>query len=829
MMAGCRSWAWALLLALGCTSPTSGSAPADRSPPGSTPDVTTMSDGTPGDSAGVDAGLLPDGAVPGTSDLPAEPDVPAEPAPTAPESEPEPMPVESWLVGFPVGTDNVMADLERGRFEAPEPGADEHGTAWIEREAGEGGRLGAFGQRVGYAVTTVHLEEGRSLFARADRVTHLFCNGVRQPGDVYGSGRLRVPLGCGPGDNLLVVRAYGTRGEPSVELFATEQELWPNFHDLTLPQLIAGETADHYAGVPVLSLTGAPVMDLKATVVGDGRFDDTTLAYPGIAPGAVTQVAFLLRLLQPAPPESEEVKVVLRLESPSLEWSYEHEITLQSVSGADPYRRTFRSPIDHSVQYYGVRPPKDFDPERSYGVVLSLHGAGVEAINQARSYSARDWTYVIAPTNRRPFGFDWEEWGRLNAIAALDDATAAFRIDPTRVYLSGHSMGGHGTWHVGVTTPGRFAVIGPSAGWESFYTYGGMPEPGGPFARSRAHSKTRDYLSNLARRGVYVIHGSADDNVPVSEGRTLVEAARKHCEDVVYHEEEGAGHWWDGDATEGTDCVDWPALFAFMKEHTLDPLELDFDFKSPSPSYSPKHSFVTLHSATSPYADVVVRSERIGAYMRVTTNNVRSMVLDGAALKSRGIDEITVDGETSAVEDTPMHVGPDDGKKPEQQGPYNQVYRRPFCFVFADGDESMIRHASFMVSTWALLGNGHACALPFSALNEEIRRERNLIYLGVPREEIDMGDLPFTWDAESVTVNGARYVGVALLAVFPEGERLSAVLTAPPGFERLLYRLVPFSSRDGLPDYVVLSDAGLVTAGFMAPDWSFDPSLGVVP
>ena len=44
----------------------------------------------------------------------------------------------------------------------------------------------------------------------------------------------------------------------------------------------------------------------------------------------------------------------------------------------------------------------------------------------------------------------------------------AFAHDPTQVYLSGHSMGGHGTWHVCLSTPTEFAVIGPSAGWSHF-------------------------------------------------------------------------------------------------------------------------------------------------------------------------------------------------------------------------------------------------------------------------------------------------------------------------------------------------------------------------
>ena len=42
-----------------------------------------------------------------------------------------------------------------------------------------------------------------------------------------------------------------------------------------------------------------------------------------------------------------------------------------------------------------------------------------------------------------------------------------------RTYLTGHSMGGHGTWHLGVTFPDRFAAIAPSAGWISMWSYAG--------------------------------------------------------------------------------------------------------------------------------------------------------------------------------------------------------------------------------------------------------------------------------------------------------------------------------------------------------------------
>ena len=108
------------------------------------------------------------------------------------------------------------------------------------------------------------------------------------------------------------------------------------------------------------------------------------------------------------------------------------------------------------------------------GLVLTLHGAAVEAIGQAEAYAPKPGLHIVAPTNRRPYGFDWEDWGRLDALEVLDLAQRTLQTDPRRTYLTGHSMGGHGTWHLGVTFPDRFAAIAPSAGWISMMSYAGV-------------------------------------------------------------------------------------------------------------------------------------------------------------------------------------------------------------------------------------------------------------------------------------------------------------------------------------------------------------------
>ena len=71
---------------------------------------------------------------------------------------------------------------------------------------------------------------------------------------------------------------------------------------------------------------------------------------------------------------------------------------------------------------------------------LSVHGAEVEAINQARAYKLKDWGVIVAPTNRRPRGFNWEDWGRIDALEVLDIDQKRFKPNPQKIYLTGHSM-----------------------------------------------------------------------------------------------------------------------------------------------------------------------------------------------------------------------------------------------------------------------------------------------------------------------------------------------------------------------------------------------------
>lgn len=776
---------------------------------------------TPTDAAlDARADVAPDVAPDVAADV--TPDVPARIPPLAPAREPVALTEQRWLVARTLGVDPVWDRVERREFTLPAEGTND-GVTWRALTPGASGELGAPpANNFLWAATRLELAAGQYAFARVDRAVAVYTDHAPQPGDVYASGRTRVPL-VPQGDGTVVVRGLSGRGAVITQVFRTDDELHLNLDDLTVPDLVAGESRAQWVGVPVLNLTRAPALDVTARVEGSDAFEATAVSVPSLPSGAVTQVAFALRPRRPYPLTMTPQRVALRVESPSLQFSYRREVELAVVAPDRTHRRTFVSRIDSSAQYYGVVPPTNLDAARDYGLVLTLHGAGVEGIGQARAYSPKPDAWIIAPTNRRPFGFDWEVFGRVDALEVLDDATAAARIDPTRVYVTGHSMGGHGTWQLGVLFPGRFATVSPSAGWDSFMSYTGRAAPRGAFARSQASSSSSAYLSNLARRGVYVVHGSADDNVPVREGRTMSMRAREHSSAVTYHEQPGAGHWWDGDLSPGADCVDWPPMFALMSERRLDPWELDFTFTSPSPWVSPRHSFVTVLSASGTDADVRVTSAREGASVTLTTANVRAMEINGNALRDKGITSITIDGTRRDVPAMRFTVGDTTGKTVGRGGPFNEVLERPWCVVYPDDGPAVWRdYASYLVSTWALQGNGAGCALPRRAVTPTVRAARNLVWVGGDRAGAGVPmSVPFAQDDMGVSAGTQRWEAAAALTIFPAGEHLDAWITASPGVEFLLFRVQPFTSSFVLPDWFVWDESGGRAAGFYRPDWRF--------
>ena len=126
------------------------------------------------------------------------------------------MDVTEWMVAFAASSaDPILLAIQDGTLTYPAEGDDPVlGVTWRRRTPTPEGVIGSWtGGSLVYAVGRVTVDAGDRLLARVERAFSIFGNGVRQPGDIYGSGKIRVPLRTVTGENLIIVQ--GTRWGPA--------------------------------------------------------------------------------------------------------------------------------------------------------------------------------------------------------------------------------------------------------------------------------------------------------------------------------------------------------------------------------------------------------------------------------------------------------------------------------------------------------------------------------------------------------------------------------------------------------------------------------------
>ena len=210
--------------------------------------------------------------------------------------------------------------------------------------------------------------------------------------------------------------------------------------------------------------------------------------------------------------------------------------------------------IGSTEYHFRVFTPKGWSRKKKPPVILFLHGAGERGDDNMaqtrvgiapailRQQDSFPFVVVIpqCPKNR------WWTEPAMQALAlkALDQTVAEFNGDTKRTYLTGLSMGGYGSWAIVANNPGRFAALA--------IVCGGIRPPAGITLPKEATPSTTvadPYAAVAAKVGktpVWVFHGSADQAVPVSESRKMVEALKAAGGNVRYNEYEGVGHnSWD--------------------------------------------------------------------------------------------------------------------------------------------------------------------------------------------------------------------------------------------------------------------------------------------
>jgi predicted peptidase len=204
---------------------------------------------------------------------------------------------------------------------------------------------------------------------------------------------------------------------------------------------------------------------------------------------------------------------------------------------------------------YRLYAPTRVEPGRRYPLVVFLHGAGgsgtdnLKQLQNANMFGALVWTlpenqarhpaFVLAPQSdvnwpctiydpknppRIPADIkfcppDVLGIGARLAFEIIDSLLGTLPIDRGRIYVTGHSMGGAGTWHMIAQRPRFFAAAVPVCG---------HPVP-----------STAPAVEDVP---IWNFHGAADDIEPVASSRAMIDALRKAGGRPIHTEYAGVGH-----------------------------------------------------------------------------------------------------------------------------------------------------------------------------------------------------------------------------------------------------------------------------------------------
>lgn len=193
--------------------------------------------------------------------------------------------------------------------------------------------------------------------------------------------------------------------------------------------------------------------------------------------------------------------------------------------------------------------PSDFDVTQKYPLIVFLHGAGERGDDLDIAMRHGFMKHVREDGAEYPFIFVAPQcpkekyWGCYteSLIAFVEEMMNTLPIDPNRVYLSGLSMGGTGTWMLAMACPEKWAAIAPVCG-TGIYWNGAI----------------------LKDVPIHVYHGDCDTTVPITESIQMVSKVNScggNAEITIVY---GKGHASWEEAYEGDTLWKW--LLSHKKE-----------------------------------------------------------------------------------------------------------------------------------------------------------------------------------------------------------------------------------------------------------------------
>jgi predicted peptidase len=200
--------------------------------------------------------------------------------------------------------------------------------------------------------------------------------------------------------------------------------------------------------------------------------------------------------------------------------------------------------VDGQEFKYAIYVPPTYDPKTPQPTIIFLNGHGecgtdgmlqtTQGIGNAVKANPEKWPFLIIFPQKQVGDEKWEDEESM-VLAILGRTREEYNIDDSRLYLTGISQGGHGTWAIGSRHPELFAAIAPICGWGD-----------------------EKIAAGLVNMPIRAFHGDIDSAVPVQESLDMenrLKAAGGSCDLTIYpgidhnswdkaYGEENLGEWF---------------------------------------------------------------------------------------------------------------------------------------------------------------------------------------------------------------------------------------------------------------------------------------------
>ncbi|MBM4035590.1 MAG: hypothetical protein FJ291_27940, partial [Planctomycetes bacterium] len=454
----------------------------------------------------------------------------------------------------------------------------------------------------------------------------------------------------------------------------------------------------------------------------------------------------------------------------------------------------YRCELDDTDQPYSLWLPKDYDEGKKWPLAIQLHGLGGSHRIGGPPRELEDWV-VASPDGRG--NTDYKLWGELDVVRVVEEVKKHLSIDPDRVVLYGFSMGGSGSWQVGVHFPDLFAGLGPVCGnadhrvWEREWSWGERnPTWMSPRkAWVEATESPAFFAENLINLPSMPLHGDKDNVVPCGHSRSMAAELLKVGAPCNYVEIPGAGHGVPGDKI--AEMLKW------LRDQKRDPWPRRVVFKTAWRRH-PGAYWVRLHRFERPFTFARLEAEAVDkSFVRVKTENLEEFSLQLAAplFDAGGPVRVSVDGAEQY-----RGKAPDDGwlrlrrrgakwapakepdglhKTPQLEGPVEHAFMSSFVIVFGtSGDDERAKRvaadeARLLADFWNRWARGRCRIKPDREVKDDDIARCNLILVGDPATNSliprVMPDLPIRIEGKSILFGDKRFTGddLGLKLIYP--------------------------------------------------------------